>query len=722
MVAAVRFGAYELNLQTRELRKNGMRLRVPDQSIEILALLVERPSVLVTRDEIRRRLWSDGTVVEFEHSISSAVARLREALGESSAQPRFIETVPKHGYRFIAQVQHLPGSSESAPPLQSKSRWSLRASDAASMAGALIAAVGLLWWTRPISPGQEIVVEALTRDGGRTTDVAISPEGKVIVYSSDRAGDGVLNLWTRRLDGGAPVRLTTDAVNDHEPAFSPDEASIVFRSEKDGGGIYAIPALGGQATRLLARGRTPRYSPDGRWIAYWIGIDTGKDSSEAYVASADGHNSTRIFSELPAAAAPVWSSDGRAIAVARSSGARAEVWSAAFDPQSHTTGKPQAMGFGELNGTTLLSTGLFTSIQFLSDRSMIFSQLAGGAANLYRVEISGNPPRISGAPHRLTIGSTKELPFQPVANLIPFASVSFSLDLWQIDIDADRGETAAKPTRIASGWINDQPSLTPDGSRLAYLSNRFGQGRLGPGGRYCTVLSDLSSGREALITSPVSAPIISPDGRRIANSTNNGIYSTLVESLEDIREPELVCPGCSRPYAFSSTGDRLLYGGRAGIDVLDVATRIRTHLIDSAATLYSGARMSPDDRWIAFNEVRPGVSRIWIAPFRLGVEKSDWIDVSGNDVWEDKPRWSPDGNLLYFTSDRDGFRCIWTQRLDAAKRPAGPPRALYHSHNSRSCMLNVEPIYAGLEVARGKLIYVNGEITGDLWLLRIPRH
>ncbi len=100
-----RFGAFELDLEKRELRKRGIRLRLPDQSFEILAMLVARPGELVGREEICQRLWPNGTIVEFEHSVNSAVKRLRDVLGDAGSTPRFIETVPRRGYRFRERVE-----------------------------------------------------------------------------------------------------------------------------------------------------------------------------------------------------------------------------------------------------------------------------------------------------------------------------------------------------------------------------------------------------------------------------------------------------------------------------------------------------------------------------------------------------------------------------------------------------------------------------------------
>ena len=113
MSRLLRFGVFDLDLGLGELRERGMRLHLPEQSYEILAMLAERRGDVVTREEIRARLWPHGTVVEFEHSVNSAVKRLRDCLGDSAVTPRFVETLPRKGYRFIAPVEavHATGAT-----------------------------------------------------------------------------------------------------------------------------------------------------------------------------------------------------------------------------------------------------------------------------------------------------------------------------------------------------------------------------------------------------------------------------------------------------------------------------------------------------------------------------------------------------------------------------------------------------------------------------------
>ncbi len=101
----VRFGTFELDLRARELHKNGLKIPLPEQSIQILAMLLDRPGEVVTREEIQAKLWPDDTIVEFNHSINAAVKRLRQALGDSAENSRFVETLARRGYRFIASVE-----------------------------------------------------------------------------------------------------------------------------------------------------------------------------------------------------------------------------------------------------------------------------------------------------------------------------------------------------------------------------------------------------------------------------------------------------------------------------------------------------------------------------------------------------------------------------------------------------------------------------------------
>ena len=106
-----RFGLYEADVRAGELRRDGIRIKLQDQPFQVLVALLERPNDLVTREELRLRLWPADTFVDFDHSLNTAINKLREALGDSASNPRFIETKARKGYRFIAPVQAIAGSN-----------------------------------------------------------------------------------------------------------------------------------------------------------------------------------------------------------------------------------------------------------------------------------------------------------------------------------------------------------------------------------------------------------------------------------------------------------------------------------------------------------------------------------------------------------------------------------------------------------------------------------
>jgi DNA-binding winged helix-turn-helix (wHTH) protein len=112
-----RFGVFEVDASTDELRRQGIRVKLNAQPFQVLCLLLDRPGELLTREEISRQLWPDGTFVDYDHGVNSAVNRIREALGDTASSPRFIETLARRGYRFVAPVERIPAEEDlPAPP------------------------------------------------------------------------------------------------------------------------------------------------------------------------------------------------------------------------------------------------------------------------------------------------------------------------------------------------------------------------------------------------------------------------------------------------------------------------------------------------------------------------------------------------------------------------------------------------------------------------------
>lgn len=142
-----RFGAFEVDLAAGELRKSGVRIRLQEQPFQVLALLLERPGDVVTREELRQKLWPADTFVDFDHSLNTAILKLREALSDSASSPRYVETLPRRGYRFVAPVER----NGTFPPAQTQ--------------GAPLPSVGTIEPPRPVHPDLQVPIphRGLTR-------------------------------------------------------------------------------------------------------------------------------------------------------------------------------------------------------------------------------------------------------------------------------------------------------------------------------------------------------------------------------------------------------------------------------------------------------------------------------------------------------------------------------------------------------------------------------
>ena len=164
----VRFGIFEVDLKAGELRRSGLRVKLQQQPLQVLAALLEHPGEVVTRDELRNKLWPADTFVDFDHSLNAAIKRLRDALGESAETPIFVETVARRGYRFIGNIE-MPAATSSAQP-RPRQRLSLRN---ALVVGLIVCALALLSLyyshSRGSKTGQPIVIPVVTNVGEKYT-------------------------------------------------------------------------------------------------------------------------------------------------------------------------------------------------------------------------------------------------------------------------------------------------------------------------------------------------------------------------------------------------------------------------------------------------------------------------------------------------------------------------------------------------------------------------
>src|SRR5215470_8381526 len=343
----VRFGVFELNLTAGELRKAGMRQKLAGQPLQVPAALLEHPREIVTREELRKRLWPDNTFVDYELALKKAVNRLREVLGDSAENPHYIETLPRRGYRFIGTITQgastttdsgearTAGVAENASAeAQSVSRNELdagrpRESRVQSrilrysivVAGVvlLIAAAFLIYRKAqyPSSPKNRTLTR-LTFDDGLQIGATWSPDGRCIAYSSDRGGK--FDIWVQQVSGGDPIQITKGPGQNWQPDWSPDGKYIAYRSEEGDGGIYVVPALGGAGLerKIAPFGYYPQWSPDGSQILFQTHFTAPAHWNRLYVAQLDGSAPREVLAVpieqkklFPGSAA--WHPDGKRI-------------------------------------------------------------------------------------------------------------------------------------------------------------------------------------------------------------------------------------------------------------------------------------------------------------------------------------------------------------------------------------------------------------------------
>ena len=335
--SGVRFGQFELDLSEEKLLRKGLSIRLENQPFQILAVLLNHPGEIVSREELCATLWPDGTYVDFDEGLNTAVKKLRYALGDTADNPTFVETVPRRGYRFIAPVTSygsdepgadseaasLPENGDQRPAMAGKTWRSMAVFAFSVVVIAGFASYALRRWTsRPPSPDFERLRFTRLTSSGKAEDAVISPDGEYIGFSQrDHQGTG---LWLRNVSSGSDVQIVSSEEPDFRGlTFSPDGNSIYFLRERKESyswrDLYAMPILGGPY-RLLTRDiDTPvSFSPDGRQFVYSRGIGP-PDANEIRVANADG-SQDHLLATIPATsvsfqAGTAWSPDKKAIAI-----------------------------------------------------------------------------------------------------------------------------------------------------------------------------------------------------------------------------------------------------------------------------------------------------------------------------------------------------------------------------------------------------------------------
>lgn len=613
----LRFSSFELDLRAGELRKHGFKIKLQDQPFQILALLLEKPGEVVTREQLRDRLWPADTFVDFDHSLNSAVKKLRQALNDDPDVPRFIETLPRRGYRFIAPVGNgaslspTKGLSEGAgksatdlPPNVEPGtaaahghvhHWKLLA------AGGLgfVLALGIVAWFgfsrsagAPISPPIRLV--PLTTYSNGVSKPSFSPDGNQVAYAWEGVNHNGIDIYIKEIGTEKALQITHDFGFNFFPAWSPDGRYIAFMhgSSTDRPGIFLVPTLGGPPRKLLefqnvldCRKPDVSWSADGRFLAF---IDKSSPASPCAVYQLSIEDlKVRQLSWPPTPStgdlAAEYSPDGKSLAFIRNIKDAEDIYvmPAAGGEARHVT----------------FDNRLLSGVAWTPDsKDLIFSSNRGGASwGLWRIPARG------GTPERVPVGS--EHAYSPAVSLkghrLAYASGTWNENIWRLPIDA--GHHAGKPEKfIFSDMQEEGPQYSPDGKRIAFQSTRSGSFEIWRADADGTNLAQLTS-----LGGPLTGtPRWSPDGQEISFDSRPGPHANIHIISAD--------GGPVRRFVNETSDDGV-------------------------------ASWSHDGHWIYFASNRSGVWQVW----KRAVDGGSPVQITKNGGFA--PIESPDGKSLYYT-------------------------------------------------------------------------
>jgi len=744
----VRFGVFEVDLQAGELRKSGVKLKLAGQPFQVLTILLEHPDEVVTREELQK-LWPD--FVDAEHNLNTAINKIRDVLGDSAENPRFIETLPRRGYRFVVPVNGIPASlgawktqgTEAVGPAESPNRH-VRRRLLAYLAGAialvlLSSVVLMLQYRRPsrLTPRPRALTR-ITFDPGLQIGATWSPDGRFVAYSSDRGGK--FDIWVQQVTGGDPVQVTHGPGQNWQPDWSPDGKYIAYRSEREEQGIYIIPALGGAGLerKITSYGYKPKWSPDSSQILLQRDF-TFLSTNKFYVVRLDGTPPREIVSNL-VAKENLWPG----LAVWRPGTEKVSFWVGDPGPSPSfwvvsisgldgmriavTPEVENELREVALEGVSWEHPGDFSFAWSPLGKAVYFERSYRGARNIWKMTL--DPQRFHGtAVERLTAGPGPDtgLAVSPDGQKLAFTSKSERIRSWLFPLDPNSGRLRGEGRSVSSASIVAwEQALSPDGKKIAFTGYRSGKAELW----------------EKQLADEPESPVIadgnerryaqwSPDNKRLAYSRvcREGRLQIMLWSVETRSEQPLTsCVNDILPFDWSPDGEHLLAiqrdskTRREEVWLVPVAaaphaeTAAEKLISDRARDLFQ-PHFSPDGRWIAFEAVADLPTTVESRLYLMSASGGAWTPITDGKQWTDKPRWASDGKTIYFVAQDNGFFNVWGQRFNSsAGKPVGAPFRVTSFHNSKM-MIPVQIPAVALSLTRDHLLLTIEEVSGSVWVL-----
>ena len=576
-----RFGPFQLDMSSRELLRAGARIPIQDQPLQILRLLLEADGQVVTREQVRAALWPGDTFVDFEHGVNTAVKKLRQALEDSAENPRYIETLPRVGYRFLQPVEWVAGGGAArghgnvvfiatpeepkpqlaavpAPQKGHGKRTAFLAASAAAAVGvfALLSLFqhrgGIREVLRRAGIGSEaharveLTRRRLTANPSDTplTSGAISPDGKYLAYT-DSTG-----FYLRLVDSGETHRVPLpEGFAPAVESWFPDSVHLVVSWIKDPEAsppsLWVISIMGGTPHKLVDEGSWARVSPDGTQVAYEKGP---WDDEQIWVVDANGNGQRKIVDGVADLLGTVaWAREGNRIAYVRYSAENAVGRIETFDPK---TGK---------TATILSAAGLGREIVWTAAGRLIYclheTQPNQSDGNLWSLQVDPKSGRPITQPVRITNDreDIRSISVTSDGERIAALRASAQADIYLTEVEA-QGKKLTPPRRFTLDERQDFPSSwTPDSKAVLVASDRDGpshifmqdidqtQPELLVGGKQDVWLPHATPDGSGILYLAGPAVVGSSDKVRIMRTSLSGGPSQLV-----LEKPGIMSYQCSR--------------------------------------------------------------------------------------------------------------------------------------------------------------------------------
>jgi Tol biopolymer transport system component/DNA-binding winged helix-turn-helix (wHTH) protein len=676
----LRFDVYEADSRSGELRKFGVRIPLEERPFRALLILIRRANDVVTREELQKQLWPSDVFIDFEHGLNTAIRKIRLALNDRADKPRFIETVGRRGYRFLARVEQetrvapeptvaptvvedrgtgraigpdradnqaevTRAAVEPASSRDRKIHIGRRGRVLTVAAGAMVLILAYLF--RPAMPLPRVSrIVQLTKSGGASAREPLFTDGPRVYY---RSLDEKAETWSIRqvlLNGNEDTPIGIPAGRFVIRGLSSDDTEfLAIAQNEDQSAVWTVPVAGGSPRRvgnLVADDIA--WSHDGNWFAYALG-------NQLFLAKADG-TSSRPLATLAAGSAIIdhvrWSPDDRqlrfTLIAAGPGGTLAAPTTRALWEVAADGGNLHQLRF-PWPGKEMECCGEWTP----DGRYFVFRSQRENVSNLWALETKSDWwRRANRDPVQLTFGPMNY--YQPVAsrNGKSIFAIGSQPSGELVRYDMDRKEFVP----FLGGRSVDRLAFTRDGQWLAYVEYPEG-----------TLWRARSDGTEQLqLTFPplqAGSPRWSADGKRIAfhASQPGNLWKSFVISAEG-GNPE---PLASEPFTQASPdwmpdgSDSIIYsrayqGEGPALYTFDLASG-RSERIAGTDGLY-GPIWSPDGRHLSV--VDPVTDYVFLLDLKTGKR----TQIAGPARW---PAWSPDSRYIYF--ERDGSNWIWRVRV-----------------------------------------------------------